>query len=189
MDKIQQLLAFFLFFALTNARIQTTVTVTTTRISPACPKCGVIAKSRKRSCCGRGGSWFRQCGSGANANLDHTWYEGFRACKTRVQSKRASGGRQSHAAQRLNAQHVVDKGHFVSGTPTEYSTFNIVTTATTMSASANASMQWIPATLPRTLQTEPTTITTTIQTTGIDDKLNKEASIITDMILQSMCLH
>merc|ERR1712113_1138023 len=55
----------------------------TTRISSACSKCGTIKKSGKTSCCGRGGSWFRNCGGGGNSNLDHTWFEGIRACKTR----------------------------------------------------------------------------------------------------------
>ena len=44
-----------LFFI--NAQI-CTLAVTTTIISSVCPKCGIIAKSGKISCCGRGGSWF-----------------------------------------------------------------------------------------------------------------------------------
>ena len=54
-----------------------------------CRKCGSIAKSGKISCCGRGGSWFRKCGSAGHPNLDHTWYEGIQACKARSQSKTA----------------------------------------------------------------------------------------------------
>merc|ERR1719174_1643012 len=64
---------------------------TTTTVRPVCRKCGTIAKSRKSSCCGRGGSWFRNCGSAGNAKLLHTWYEGILICKTRAPSKRASG--------------------------------------------------------------------------------------------------
>ena len=52
-----------------------------TMISSVCPKCGTIGKLRKRSCCGRGGSWFKNCGSTGHAKLDHTWYEGIQACK------------------------------------------------------------------------------------------------------------
>ena len=68
-----------------------TPTASTTTISSACPKCGTIAKSGKSSCCGRSGSWFENCGRAGNAKLDHTWYEGIQACRTRAQSKRAIG--------------------------------------------------------------------------------------------------
>ena len=80
-----------------------------TSISSVCPKCGTMEKSGKNSCCGRGGSWFRNCGSAGNMQLRHTWYEGIRVCKTRAQSKRASG-RQSNAAQRLHSSNGVDTG-------------------------------------------------------------------------------
>ena len=39
------------------------------------------------SCCGRGGSWFKKCGSVGNTRLQHTWYEGIQSCKARSQSK------------------------------------------------------------------------------------------------------
>ena len=60
-----------------------------TTISSVCFKCATIGKSGKRTCCGRGGSWFRNCGSAGNAKLHHTWYEGIRACKILAQSKTA----------------------------------------------------------------------------------------------------
>ena len=50
-----------------------------------CHKCGVMEKSGKASCCGRGGSWFRNCGSGGSKKYRHTWYEGMLACKTQAQ--------------------------------------------------------------------------------------------------------
>ena len=59
-----------------------------TRVAPTtpstsfCPKCGIIKRSGKASCCGHGGSWFENCGSANNQKLDHTWYEGVRACET-----------------------------------------------------------------------------------------------------------
>ena len=103
-----------------------------------CPKCGSIKKSGKRSCCGRGGSWFRNCGSAGNAKLDHTWYEGIQVCKARTQSKRASG-QQSNAAQQLkpmNASEVANSKTVIrpvktfvftsSNTPTIASTPNPV---------------------------------------------------------------
>ena len=46
----------------------------------------MIKKSGEMSCCGRGGSWFGKCGSVMDTKFDHTWYEGFHACKTRSQS-------------------------------------------------------------------------------------------------------
>ena len=58
-------------------------------ISSACPTCGTVAKSGKKSCCGPGGSWFRRCGNAGNAQLRHTWHEGILVCKTRAQSKTA----------------------------------------------------------------------------------------------------
>ena len=66
-----------------------TSAVTTTSTSSTCLECGTIQKSGKLSCCARGGSWFGNCGSAANANdRGHTWYDGIRACKAR-QSKAA----------------------------------------------------------------------------------------------------
>ena len=56
-------------------------------VSAVCPRCGTIGKSDKMSCCGRGGSWFDNCGGAGNAKLHHTWYEGIQACKARSQSK------------------------------------------------------------------------------------------------------
>ena len=56
---------------------------TATTINAVCHKCGIISKSAKISCCGRGGSWFRNCGSVGNAKLDHTWHEGIRVCSGR----------------------------------------------------------------------------------------------------------
>ena len=51
-------------------------------ISVACPKCGTIKKSGRRSCCARGGAWFKNCGDGDDTNYDHTWAEGINSCKS-----------------------------------------------------------------------------------------------------------
>ena len=75
---------------MTHAYIQT-LPVTTRITSSTCPKCGTIDKSGRTSCCGRGGFWFNNCGVSGKAKLDHTWYEGIRACKARAQSKTAVG--------------------------------------------------------------------------------------------------
>ena len=53
----------------------------------ACPRCGTIERSGKISCCGRGGSWFKNCGVAGNRKLHHTWYEGIQVCKARSQPK------------------------------------------------------------------------------------------------------
>ena len=74
----------------------------TTTISSVCRKCGVIAKSGKISCCGRGGSWFRNCRNAGNGKLRYTWYEGIRACKTRAQLKTANG-QQPNTVQQLTS--------------------------------------------------------------------------------------
>jgi len=39
------------------------------------------------SCCGRGGSWFKNCGRAGNTKFQHTWYEGIQACKSHSQFK------------------------------------------------------------------------------------------------------
>ena len=80
----------FHFYDLDKCHTQIT-SVTTTDISHACHKCGTMAKSGKRSCCGPGGSWHKNCGSAGNANSEHTWHEGIRACKARLQSKTVIG--------------------------------------------------------------------------------------------------
>ena len=60
-------------------------------ISLVCPQCGIIAKSGKLSCCGRGGSWFGNCGVAGEAKLGHEWSEGFQACKAQSQSETVVG--------------------------------------------------------------------------------------------------
>ena len=40
--------------------------------------CGVT-QSGKPSCCGRGGSWFENCGN-QGRGYDHTWFEGLQQC-------------------------------------------------------------------------------------------------------------
>ena len=46
-----------------------------------CPKCVINEGSGKRSCCARGGAWFKNCGDAGDAHFDHTWAEGIQACK------------------------------------------------------------------------------------------------------------
>ena len=56
---------------------------TPTMSNPVCPKCGTVKKSGKRSCCARGGGWFKNCGDVGDTKFDHTWAEGIQACKSK----------------------------------------------------------------------------------------------------------
>ena len=56
---------------------------TPTMSNPVCPKCGTVKKSGKRSCCARGGGWFKNCGDVGDMKFDHTWAEGIQACKSK----------------------------------------------------------------------------------------------------------
>jgi len=62
-------------------------TAATTTVASACLTCGLIKKTGKLSCCARGGSWFGDCAATANADVQHTWYEGVQACKGRQRNK------------------------------------------------------------------------------------------------------
>merc|ERR1712032_1501490 len=104
--------------------------VTTTILSSACPKCGIIKRSGKASCCGHGGSWFKNCGGAGNTNLDHTWYEGIKTCRARRQS-RIAVGRQANAGQQ-KGNHSSHTSVSISTTPYDNGTTNSrVITATT----------------------------------------------------------
>ena len=77
--------------------VQTPAGTTAITVS-VCPRCGTIGKSGKSSCCGRGGSWFKNCGGAGNTKRQHTWHEGIQACKARSQFK-AVIGQQLNGAQ------------------------------------------------------------------------------------------
>ena len=49
-----------------------------------CSKCGTTRQSGKRSCCARGGAWFKKCGDVGDTHVDHTWAEGVIACKGKL---------------------------------------------------------------------------------------------------------
>ena len=78
------------------------MTTTTSRF--VCPKCGTIKKSAKASCCGRGGSWFRNCGSAGNRKFPHTWSEGVLTCKSRTRLK-VVRPRQPNGVKQLNSSY------------------------------------------------------------------------------------
>ena len=59
----------------------TTTSLSLPSISNRCVKCEVVKKSDKRSCCARGGAWFKNCGDAGDTKFDHTWIEGVKACE------------------------------------------------------------------------------------------------------------
>ena len=74
-----------------------TPAATKSSTSSLCSKCGIIKRSGKASCCGHGGSWFQNCGSADNKQVDHTWQEGIRVCK--AQQSQVVVGQQLHGSQ------------------------------------------------------------------------------------------
>ena len=47
-----------------------------------CPKCATNMAG-KRSCCARGGAWFKNCGDAGDMKGYYTWAEGIEACKSK----------------------------------------------------------------------------------------------------------
>ena len=76
--------------ALTDEHISALVKAPTTIMpttSVGCLKCGIFAKSGRRSCCARGGSWYRNCGGFNDPTVDHTWFDGIDACKGKLMAR------------------------------------------------------------------------------------------------------
>ena len=71
-----EILAFNCLFVCLFVCIYAPIIATT---APVCPKCGAN-KSKKRSCCFRGGTWFKKCGEENDSKFGHTWDEGTQAC-------------------------------------------------------------------------------------------------------------
>ena len=51
-----------------------------------CPKCAMIDRLGKLSCCAPGASWYQNCGRTSGSAFDHTWAEGFKACKHQTEA-------------------------------------------------------------------------------------------------------
>jgi surface protein len=80
--------------------------VTPAASSSTCAVCGSVKKSRKKSCCGRGGSWYKNCGTSDNKKskkFEHTWFEGIQVCKSTsaVKSASANSFAQMNAAEKF----------------------------------------------------------------------------------------
>ena len=91
-----------------NNRPHSLPVVTTSSGSSICPECGAMKNSYKLSCCARGGSWFRNCGSARHTNLAHTWQEGIWACKAR--QAEVEMVQQLHASQTESNASAIDAG-------------------------------------------------------------------------------
>ena len=174
----------------------------TTTTSSICRTCGTIKKFGKSSCCGRGGSWFRNCGSGGDTKRRHTWYEGIQACEARAQLETVSG-QESNAAQQPSSAHGV-------GTVKSKSAINVIkpyafspaNTLTTMPGSnpviiapANVLVKASNATSDSTstgsgsdtlTTTTISAITSPIKTTTMITQTAKEETTTTDWISQGM---
>ena len=55
------------------------MSVPAVKSSSVCAKC-TTNKVGKRTCCARGGAWFKNCGDIGDTQFDHTWAEGIKAC-------------------------------------------------------------------------------------------------------------
>ena len=53
-------------------------------VESTCLKCGTSKKSGKRTCCARGGAWFKNCGDAGDEKFEHTWAEGIRVCQRKL---------------------------------------------------------------------------------------------------------
>ena len=49
--------------------------------SPVCPRCAMVKRSGKLSCCARSGSWYKNCARTSDSAFEHTWNEGLAACR------------------------------------------------------------------------------------------------------------
>ena len=72
--------------ALISAEVPSQTTPSPNVVKSGCLKCGYVKKSGKRSCCARGGAWFKNCGNDGDAHFDHTWVDGIEACKDATSS-------------------------------------------------------------------------------------------------------
>ena len=175
----------------------------TTTSRSVCPTCGTIERSGKSSCCGRGGSWFRNCGSAGNTKLRQTWYEGILACKTRAQLKTVRA-QQLKFAQQSNSSHGTGMGNSKAvitaaetftftpaNTPTPMSIVNAPTTTPdkkSITTSARTSFINSSAAILTTLTTTATAITTgAIAPMTKMSHTVKEATVAANWISQGMC--
>ena len=129
-------------------------------ISSICVECGTIMKSAKLSCCGRGGAWFGNCGSGTNSNLGHTWQEGIQVCKGRqfqaaVVQQRLNASQANSTSSSVDASAATEsKAHILASTggntsqPTAVTTLVTVPTRGSIIAAASMSLAYDAGSVP-----------------------------------------
>ena len=150
------------------------VTMTNTiRSRSVCSKCGTVAKSGKHSCCGRGGSWFRNCGIGVNTNFDHTWFEGLRVCKIRAQFKRTIDW-DSNAARQRNSSNNIGTGNSKA----------VVSTANLFALTSGDTSPLIPA---RTRRITPENASMGKRTAEFDETTTNQLNSICVVLLYVVC--
>ena len=143
---------------LINANIR--IAIETATMISVCPKCGVFKKSGVSSCCGRGGSWFGNCGSTGDLTQEHTWSEGIQVCEVWARSK-------IPVDQHLNVAQQFDL-------PTKSPTPGSIFTPRAIFTSVNASISSLVYTtktnvttrMPATTPAHATIVMTTVATTG-----------------------
>ena len=99
---------------------------TSTMNIDVCAKCATN-KAGKRSCCARGGAWFKNCGDVGGTKSDHTWVEGMRSCervdveatlKPRFQGMRSRAGVDDYPLVTIESQNTSQRQTLISHTNT-----------------------------------------------------------------------
>ena len=134
-------------------------------IGLVCLQCGTIKRSGKLSCCGRGGSWFGNCGAAGTAKLRYKWSDGIQACKAQSQSKVVIG-QELHGAQDEGGRSSDDTDESQSRASIAAPNATIISAHTNMSMPAptvppvNASITTVARTF---MTTTPTDVSMTVQ--------------------------
>ena len=161
-----------------------------TTISSLCSKCGIIAKSGKVSCCGHGGSWFRNCGGAGNTRLQHTWHDGIRSCKARTQPRT---GQQANSAQQKGIDpsrgddKVNSKRVIMAGKPFTIASANMSTSMAVTKPIITADSTSISYDIPTMSSTAMAGVTTTI--ISVSDNMSTATPMITSVTAQEKLLN
>ena len=146
-----------------------------------CSKCATIGRSGKSSCCGRGGSWFGNCGNAGDTTVEHRWYEGLQVCRT-------GSGQESIVAEEMNSSDGVgnETSEAVILATTKFEV-NSTDTSTPipfinhpMIPAANASIDVPITTL--TSSVVPMSVTTAVSTTIISTSANATTASNTSIV-------
>ena len=132
------------------------------------------------SCCGRGGSWFRNCGSDGNAKLHYTWSEGIHACKL-PQPQSKTGIVQEQNTDSFNSATVHSKVIYAAvSTSIRMSTITLANSPSTTSARPPA---FTTSTSTLIASATYTSVSTSATTQGCETLLNTTVYIILCLII------